>query len=648
MPFNPNKKINFIPSAIDYRERKLKSLQVDDNTKKELTQNQFQRRLNYILSLIPPNKFKSLLEWTLYVRPTVAGRPNFLKYLTFWHDIYLDDWAWVMLLIARQMWKSNYLASRMGYVMTKRPGSTVLYGTYENPSLTEFSKKFRNQLWRNSPILRQFVRGATLGSATSVELMTDSMAWLITHYGGFTHAEGKSTDEQDWDEGQYLDWESYFKAKKSQSFTNGKFCAAGIGGDEDSGWHKMWKESDKREWTYDKDDVYVDTAGKEWIGQGWRKHLQFDENGLIWGDYMTKDHVLDGSWKPTNPDPESKYKHGYHLSQYMAPWIALSKADAVNLYKLLPSDSIQGDLEDPNMTHNDFVKQVEAGFVRGDVIPFAKQSLYDICDPRLLMQKPHDVDYELGQLYHGADWGGGNRTVEWVYQAIDDEIPVFRLIHARKLETNDRVEQAEEVATTIDEYSVKQSVIDGGGGTSQVQFLEKEFGNRVTKFFWLKRPGNPTAKDRKEEYKWKSENMWQYDKTWMMERIKGYIEKPNQQGTQKINRLIWPGKDMEQIDWVIDQFTNERTEKIKLDTGAYYIRYFTPDPDKQPDDALMANNFSITAWDIGHGKGTGHTGGGLPGSTDNSRGGIASNRDYSRSLDAEDARDELNNSMFLD
>lgn len=568
-----------------------------------------QAKLDALLKLIPIEYLNDLLSWTLYTRPTVSGRPNYLKFAKFWHDIYKDDWKWIMLLIARQMWKSNYLSVRLAKKMTSNPGTQVLYGTYEDESLTVFSTRFRYELFNASPILKQFIRGSTLGSVTKLELLNDALAWLITHAHAFTHAEGKSTIDQAWDESQYIDWENYMKAKQAQSFTNGDFCAVGIGGEEDTPYHVMWKSTDQREWNYDKDDTYIDSAGKEWPGQGWRKNLQYDNHGLIWGDYMIKDKVTDGSWKITRPDLSDR--HGYHLSQMMAPWIALSKSDAVKLYHRLPEDSIEGMQTDPNVSQSDFIKHALAGFTKGDLKPFPRDLLNKLINPKLKFLRPSEVDYELGDLYLGVDWGGGNRSVKWLYQVTNEQLPVFRLINCSRIETKDVHKQFLDVVEWMDDYSPKQAVVDGGGGTHQVQELENRYGERCKKFFYLTRPGEPTAKDSHEEHEWNSKNMWQYDKTWLMERSKDYMARPHLEGTQFVNRVVFPGANMELLEWIFDQFGNERTEKIKLASGQYYTRYFTEDKDKKPDDALHAQNLSIVSWDLGRNKGGGHVGGGL-------------------------------------
>lgn len=589
-----------------------------EEEEKRVKTSAYQQKLDQLAALIPKDKFANMLEWSLYCRPTVQGRANILKYLKFWHDIYRDDWHYIILLIARQMGKSTYAATRKGYAMTRRSHTETLYITYEDESLRVFSKKFRS-MWKESPILSQFVKGSTLGSVTTLELINDSIAWLVTHAHDFHHVEGKSTHDQIWDELQNLDLESWVKAMEAQSFTHGKFIGMGIGGFVDTIHHRWWKATDQREWIPDDQSVYVDSAGKEWPGQGWRKRLQFDTEKpydcLIWDEYLIKDGVLDGHWNPTQP--KNSDKHGYHLTQYMAPWIPLSKADAVKLYKLDVKESIEYKLE--HYPYTDFQRHVLAEFAAGEVKPFPREALYAICDPKRRFLRPSEVDYKLGDLYLGADWGGGKRTVVWIYQVVNEQYPVLVLINAKRLTTPNVNKQYEEVAEWIDDYSVRQAVVDGGGGIHQVQQLEERYGDRCVKFFYLKRPAEPGPKDRKEEIQWRRQNMWQYDKSWLMQRVEDYIKRPAVEGTSKIRRIVWPGADMQKIEWIIDQFVVEETETVSLSGGGQYLRYFNPseNPDLNPDDALHAQNFSIVAWDLGRKKMTGHVGGGLPGNNDN-------------------------------
>src|SRR4029077_19136914 len=106
-----------------------------------------------------------------------------------------------------------------------------------------------------------------------------------------------------------------------------------------------------------------------------RKHLQFDKtrksgSRLIWGDYMIKDKITTGHWNATKPENDDR--HGYHISQELAPWIPLSKADAINLYNIGIDKSLEGQREDPNVPQTDYIKHALAQFTKGDSKPFPR------------------------------------------------------------------------------------------------------------------------------------------------------------------------------------------------------------------------------------------------------------------------------------
>jgi len=139
-------------------------------------------------------------EWMLKARPTVEGRDNILSYEPFMQRLYEDEHPFIQILFARQTGKSTYLASRMGFLTTTRPGFHANYVTYEDESLSTFSNiKFRQALWNTLP-LRNYVQGGTLGEVGRILLKNGSVNTLVTHAHGFKHLEGKSIDENFFDD----------------------------------------------------------------------------------------------------------------------------------------------------------------------------------------------------------------------------------------------------------------------------------------------------------------------------------------------------------------------------------------------------------------------------------------------------------------
>ena len=530
-----------------------------------------------IRQLILPPVPKSRLEWSLKVRPTIDGRNNIVQYMPMLQRLHEDDWSWIMVKFARQMTKSAYLATAMGHLMTTKSNQKTTFCTFEDEALTAFSRdKFRT-LWSESELARLYVDGSTLGSLSSIRTKNNSSANLVTAVNSFQHVEGKSVDLLIFDEGQNLDLDEWVTASESQSFTNGAFIIAGIGGYVDTEYTKWWESSDQRHWIYS--------------NKYWRDKLDFRKSGtdrLIWDDYLID--VLAGYWKAKKQENQSR--HGYFSNQYQAPWIPLKKIDCEK-YGLSENKSIQW--KEENYPQNDFIRHVEGKDVAGDTKPFTSQMLYKLYDKNRSLLKPSEVDYEKGNLFFGADWGGGFRTIRWIYQYVDGDFPQFVLINADRIETDDVEEQYNLACEWIDDYEISQSVVDAGGGTYQVQQLMKRYGERCLKFHYLTRPDDPEP-DLDEARKYSQENSWARDKTFLMDTYRTRIIKPYLDGNNIINQIVWPAKDPSKLDWIVDHHTNELTELIKLSrTGTYYSRYYTPDKVKRPDDGLHGSIMSMEA-----------------------------------------------------
>ena len=83
-----------------------------------------------------------------------------------------------------------------------------------------------------------------------VDLNIISSARIVSASDDFGHVESKSSNVLIFDEGQNLPLEKWVTAGESQSFTNGRFLIAGIGGYVDTEYSKWWDSSDQRYWHY--------------------------------------------------------------------------------------------------------------------------------------------------------------------------------------------------------------------------------------------------------------------------------------------------------------------------------------------------------------------------------------------------------------
>ena len=510
-------------------------------------------------------------EWSMQCRPVIDGRKNILQYLPFMQRYLEDLHPSKQTIFARQTGKSTTIATEMGCDTTTNPGWHANYTTYEDESLSTFSNiKFRQGLWNTDP-LRVFVVGSTLGEVGRILLKNGSVNTLVTHAHKWKHLEGKSIDSNYLDEAQYLDWDNYARAKETQSFTQGKERIYGIGGFVNTPYHKLWLGTDQREWEYHK--------------KLWRDGLQFNNEGLIWDSYLLD--LLEGHWEAKAP--QNHFRHGYHMSQQLFPHIPLTMNDAVEKYRVSPEFSIEW--KQKHYSSIEFAQHVEARFVEGDIKPITDSMMFKLYDRTLSYTQPDDVDHSLGDVFVGVDWGGGNKTIVWDSQFVDDTMVV---LNVEQIETSDLDRQYDIVCGHIDSYKPKQCVVDAGGGTYQVQQLEKRYASLVRRNSYLTRPEAPLPTNQ-ESKKLRKENRYTIDRTYSLDRVVNRIQ------NQKMRIPAATDNDRKISDWIVEDFTNIEVELVKLkSTGQTYRRYFNPVG--RPSDALHACNYNEIAHDISKNK----------------------------------------------
>ncbi|MGI0068972.1 MAG: hypothetical protein ACREAN_01810 [Nitrosopumilaceae archaeon] len=197
----------------------------------------------------------------------------------------------------------------------------------------------------------------------------------------------------------------------------------------------------------------------------------------------------------------------------------------------------------------------------------------------------------MGPLFLGVDWGGGtlSYTVPWIWQCVDTKIPRFRLVYVSKITEPSTEKQADMIADLIDRYDIAQAVMDAGGGTRQVEKLSNRYGLRIVKCNYVERPGAPF------EFIY-SENRVIVDRTWGIDTIIDLIQRPetNINIPSGVPRIILPGKELQKVEWIIDQFTCIEAEFVDLPSGKKYVKY--DHPQESPDDALHACIYAYCAF----------------------------------------------------
>lgn len=533
---------------------------------------------------------KDRLEWEYYCRPKIKGFPNRLRYLPMLKAIVQDKHPFRMGVIARQWFKTTMIGSDMAYDATTHYDYDQVYVNFKEPNLKTFSEnKFRQDAFGTWP-LSKYIKSASgrLGSMERVVIKTRSIIDMMLPGPLWQNLQGKSPMKLKVDEGQDHDWEGFQNARDSQSDTFGDVDIWGVGGFVDTEYYNIWKTTDQKEWVFRRSENYM-----KYPDMSWRGDLEFNSDGLIYGDYMID--VLDGEWVPQVPKNYSR--HGYHLSQLQNPRIPLTMESAISDYKTSPEFSIEWkEKKDPNFNSILFRRNILGEFVEGELKPITTKDMLALFDKTVSLTKAADVDHDAGPVFIGTDIGGVGKTIVWIWQCLDQKAPIFKLLWAEKIETGDTDEQIEIVSNLIDAYEADHIGIDAGGGSSRTQAVQKRYGSRSTRVTYQVRPEKPMP-TREELQKQQSELRYVIDRTFSIDRIIDLIKHPFKDGDFITNRIILPGADYEKLKWIIKQFVALEGEMANLkSTGQQYIKYVHQD--SQPDDALQACNYAYIAYDL--------------------------------------------------
>lgn len=533
---------------------------------------------------------KDRLEWEYYCRPKIKGFPNRLKYLPMLREIVQDKHPFRMGVIARQWFKTTMIGSDLAYDATTHYDYDQVYLNFKEPNLKTFSEnKFRQDVFGTWP-LSKYIKSASgrLGSMERVVTNTRSIIDMMLPGPLWQNLQGKSPMKMKVDEGQDHDWEGFQNARDAQSDTFGDVDIWGVGGFTDTDYHNIWKTTDQREWIYKRSENYMG-----YPDMSWRADLEFNSDGLIYDVYL--DDVLDGNFIPQVQKNFSR--HGYHLTQLQNPRIPLTMEDAITKYKISPEFSIEWkEKEDPNFNQILFRRNILAEFVAGELKPITTKDILKLFDKTQSLTKAEDVDHSAGSVIVGIDWGGGGKTILWIWQCIDETAPIFKLLWVEKIETNDTDAQKEICFNLIDAYEADFISVDAGGAPDRVQAIQKRYGTRSVRTSYQVRPEKPTP-TREEMLKQKSEMRYVIDRTFSIDRVIDLIKHPYKEKNFTSNRIILPGADYEEIKWIVKQFVALEGEKANLkSTGQTYIKYIHKD--SEPDDVLQACNYAYIGWDL--------------------------------------------------
>jgi len=365
---------------------------------------------------------KDRMEWfKLIINNMTDNDFSYVPY-QYWIDIINSDKSRIFIEFARQLFKTTFFGLASAHLSTTKKRSTTIYIAPDEDKLSTYAdQKYRAEILQASPLLRSCVFGnksGLPGRRTKVPWNNGSFNWHVTDEGGYRKSEGKSPDLSIYDEIQLHDLQALAKAKESQSKKIGKELYGGIGGEYGSAQETLWNETTQSEWIYNNNEDYIDSVGRVFPGQGWRKDLQFGihetadgevHEGLIYEAGMAK--TCAGYW--TEKAPENHDFPGYHLSQTAACHVPLSQADAINLYHIPIDKSIEyKELNYPRLMTE---AHVHARLYLAPRKPLTRADALATLEPYRYLSffSPEDIlDFKLTfpervKVLMGIDWGQG-------------------------------------------------------------------------------------------------------------------------------------------------------------------------------------------------------------------------------------------------
>jgi hypothetical protein len=401
----------------------------------------------------------SIMDWTK-VRPIVENRKRSFRTCPYWIPIYNDPHNYQMIMGGRQIFKSTACTDFIAHAATTQSGIQVCYVTYDQESLSLFSKqKLKIGTFLLNPTLSKFLRHP--GNIGEISLKNNSTIYLVTDNYQYRHLEGKSPELCILDEAQYQDLEHFGRIHQTMMATKGKVKIFGVGGEAGSPYEKLWNETNKMEWFYDNPD--------------WRDRLQFDHNGFIDAEYLEDE--LKGGWIPQDPSNESF--HGYHIPQTILPTIPLTEEDAITKYHIHPRFSIE--YQKKTLRDSVFKSHVLGIFYNSPHRPVTKKMLVYCTNPyRYLTLLKYDEIKNLKKTFDdqitvamGVDFGSGNSS----YTAIAIVIlwhksNRIQVAFIEKRPPENQLKQAQYITELFKLCSCDVGVGDLGYGANQIKIIQ--------------------------------------------------------------------------------------------------------------------------------------------------------------------------------
>jgi hypothetical protein len=400
-----------------------------------------------------------IMDWTK-IRPIVENRKRSFRTCPYWVPIYTDPHNYQMIMGGRQIFKSTACTDFLAHAATTQSGIQVCYVTYDQESLSLFSKqKLKIGTFLLNPTLSKLLRHP--GNIGEISLKNNSTIYLVTDNYQYRHLEGKSPELCVLDEAQYQDLEHFGRIHQTMMATKGKVKIFGVGGEAGSPYEKLWNDTNKMEWSYD--------------NPNWRDHLQFDHNGLIDGEYLEDE--LKGRWIPQTPSNDSF--HGYHIPQTILPIIPLTKEDAITKYHIHPRFSLE--YQEETLRDSVYKSHVLGIFYNSPHRPVTKKMLVYCTEPyrylRLLrFNEIKNLKIIFGNtitIAMGVDFGSGKSSSTVIAIVILwHKSKRIQVAFIEKRPPENQLNQAQYITELFKQCSCDIGVGDLGYGANQIKIIQ--------------------------------------------------------------------------------------------------------------------------------------------------------------------------------
>lgn len=505
-------------------------------------------RYRKLMASIPesrPDQLVSLsddpIAWTEQSR-ILKGAPFSFEGRPYLHQIYRDTARETYIVKGRQTELTESLVNLMMYNAERHPGTVSLYMSNTWDMAHVFSNlRVHDMALLPSPVWQMFLPPKKDFTTVSI-LENGSHIYYRSAQGGYSQARSIPADFLYLDEIQ--DHALQYLEVATESLAHSKYkriFGVGTGDYEDTEWYRRWHLGTQFRW---------DAKASAWV-------VEKKGDPLI---------------------------HSYHVPQAIVPYI--SDADIERKFNLAQS-------------RNQAIMEITGWWVAGVRKPITEAMMRACFDASLHMVDPETADMQKirkkGPIFAGFDWGGGQRshTVAWFAQAVDEDIPLMRLLYAGIIDDADVEAQADRAIRLVELFEPELGVMDQGGGARQVQKMEGRWAELVHKCWYSTDVQKPLNLE-----KLRSDNLVKANRTVSIDGVIDLLSRPHSYPKSKtpVPRYAFPAADPEKIEWIIRHFTCITSKAMRMSSGQEYVKY-----DKEPGDvhdALMACNYAQLAYRI--------------------------------------------------